>query len=54
MEEFNILKITRSPAVAGMGSHFRDVEMIISIGLIEETQSLNFALILVVTVVMGD
>ncbi len=43
---------TRSPAVAGMGRPFRDFDLTDSIGLIEETERLNFALILVVTDVM--
>ena len=30
---------TRSPAVAGMGRLFRDVDLTVSIGLIEETES---------------
>ncbi len=43
---------TRSPAVAGMGRPFRDFDLTDSIGLIEETENLNFALILVVTDIM--
>ena len=43
---------TRSPAVAGMGRRFREVDLTVSIGLIEETESLNFALILVIADIM--
>ncbi len=42
-------KWTISPAVAGMGRPFRDVDWTVSIGLIEET---HVALILVFTDIM--
>ena len=46
------LMTTRSPAVAGMDRPFRDVDWTVSVGLIEQTQSWNFVLILFVTDIM--
>ena len=34
-----LILLTRSPAVAGMGRPFRDVDLTVSIGLIEETRT---------------
>jgi len=45
---------SRSPAVAGMGRPFRDVELTVSIGLIEVTHTWNVTLILSLRTLLTD